>query len=1104
MVGPNIADDELLLSLRAARDIDATVNEDWSARVVGPMGRAYGTIPDKGFNPFEENMPTRDRWYHPNDIKRRVLNPVDVQDIAYIPEGYGEKTESRKPTLNEEADQLQQEYDSIPDSKTPIPGLEDLEPTDEKEVGNLDPNVEPDTGRLKDFSRPIIRKDIGLMRLGGPQTGEDGSAYIPAGYGQTTAGDPSKAQETPNEAGPYIPLGYGESPATNDEVFSQKPAAETKFEKLEDLPFGNLIRGMSGFAALYNKGQEIIPRAIENMGRAVYSDNEEIRIKAVTHLMKDFLLGGVTRSVTTGGGKFGTIDELGMFGGRMAQGQQSKTLEYAEKALARGENPEAVKDLTGWYKNEKGEMEFLINPKQASLLSEPQVYSVTTNKGKAMVTPLVSLVDHPTLYTEFPELAQKGFVQFDKTIKPGEAEYNRISGLHMIRIHPDTTHPDFLSTMVHEINHGLQEINNFARGGDYIANAKVIRRELQDFVETGKSVGEYNIPDLIRRQYPKYKPTDEQIHTWLKKVRDDYAGDWQQTLASLSRNIGMDLYHRAGGEVKSRLSQSLLQLSEAEIRGIDFSKAGDVPVRDRIFDYTPQEQSMSPARQTKDGMQAANDNFGVGEITSGLVSKLNQVIRGEEPSKSMTLIQRDLQKLEQQVTEMEGSGRKVIAEDVANWLEMAGIEGVTVRESPTGTKYIKFPDQSTPYNLGQVRVPTDEHITVKPPKGLIETGSELPRSSSNSTSGQRTRALNQASNVSGGSFGIWENLVDALKWRLSKSPDGQWLISPGQEPKVRQSLAAKAENTGDTISRDPNQLEMEFYFPQKQQQQQGGRSIGDTSSLSPLAKKLAEESRGKQQGPPSFMVDVLNAAEKQIANGGAFPTNNELASLLGLDSKNRSHISSISRALHSLADKNYVMKKGPGEWDIAQPQIQQQQQGPAKGSIQPYHRVTSPEQDKRIMELAAQGMPRAEIAKTINGEFVPAKPITGEIVQNRIDAEKRLQKNKPAEEQVELGRGRKSVSHDAVRNTPEGFYTNKFKDQFGAGKNVEHQVDTLNFIERSLRAGDDFPNKAAIQKAMQWKNRYAEALYFQTMTRLEDAGYLVKNKAGKYSLKRQD
>jgi hypothetical protein len=157
---------------------------------------------------------------------------------------------------------------------------------------------------------------------------------------------------------------------------------------------------------------------------------------------------------------------------------------------------------------------------------------------------------------------------------------------------------------------------------------------------------------------------------------------------------------------------------------------------------------------------------------------------------------------------------EVTPKNIKEWLEAAGVKKVTITKSDVPgsvSQYVKFPD---PANKGQgmSQVRTSDHAAesqvVRTNRDTLDTSGKNPRA------GQAGKALTE--NVTGGNFAEWKNLVEALKYRLSKSPDGQWLISPDNAPLARSFRGARnatkvqalEAERAPTISRDPNQYEL--------------------------------------------------------------------------------------------------------------------------------------------------------------------------------------------------------------------------------------------------------------------------------------------------------
>lgn len=130
----------------------------------------------------------------------------------------------------------------------------------------------------------------------------------------------------------------------------------------------------------------------------------------------------------------------------------------------------------------------------------------------------------------------------------------------------------------------------------------------------------------------------------------------------------------------------------------------------------------------------------------------------------------------------------VTPENVEGWLRSAGIKDIKIEERGADkTKYLTFtdPERSLKNAKTYVRIPTDaaQHPG-RGPKNTEKGGGRLDTASGVGNDGRPVNPL-IGKNASGGAYADWNNLIDALKFRLSRSPDGQFLVPPGQEPVPR-------------------------------------------------------------------------------------------------------------------------------------------------------------------------------------------------------------------------------------------------------------------------------------------------------------------------------
>src|SRR6478752_3106937 len=158
-----------------------------------------------------------------------------------------------------------------------------------------------------------------------------------------------------------------------------------------------------------------------------------------------------------------------LFGGEKAQTSQfmSDALDNARGMSSAGASPEFIRSFTGWF----------VSPYDGKLRWEiPDANSKTTeafdalpNSGAMDNNPesilLSDAIDHPELFEAYPQLKdirvtkQSAFMDF---FGGTQGWFNPKT--NTLNITPNARNP--LSTMLHEIQHGIQGIEGFAQGGN--------------------------------------------------------------------------------------------------------------------------------------------------------------------------------------------------------------------------------------------------------------------------------------------------------------------------------------------------------------------------------------------------------------------------------------------------------------------------------------------------------------------------------------------------------------------------------------------------------------------------------------------------------------
>jgi len=146
------------------------------------------------------------------------------------------------------------------------------------------------------------------------------------------------------------------------------------------------------------------------------------------------------------------------FAGVRAETADRKTLVEARDRLRRGDDPETIRKETGWFRGPDKKWRFEINDSDARYLPVPN-----KTVGKVWTEPLERVIDHPALFAAYPELR-------DMTVRSsqgmGESTFGRLDrDNRTISINADLGARQQFSTLLHEIQHGIQHVEGFATGG---------------------------------------------------------------------------------------------------------------------------------------------------------------------------------------------------------------------------------------------------------------------------------------------------------------------------------------------------------------------------------------------------------------------------------------------------------------------------------------------------------------------------------------------------------------------------------------------------------------------------------------------------------------
>lgn len=155
----------------------------------------------------------------------------------------------------------------------------------------------------------------------------------------------------------------------------------------------------------------------------------------------------------------------------------------------------------------------------------------------------------------------------------------------------------------------------------------------------------------------------------------------------------------------------------------------------------------------------------------------------------------------------------ILPREVISWLHRAGVPIEKVETASTGSTYVKMRDpnaaKGTPGSKVEVRVPPEDghggRLLPKDvkPGNYFDTTPEAPRKQFDSIMAPRV-------NQGGEQYSNTDALFDVLKWRTSRSPDGQFLVSPDRAPSVTRHAREAPKPSGPVEGPDltPEQLKL--------------------------------------------------------------------------------------------------------------------------------------------------------------------------------------------------------------------------------------------------------------------------------------------------------
>jgi hypothetical protein len=273
----------------------------------------------------------------------------------------------------------------------------------------------------------------------------------------------------------------------------------------------------------------------------------------------------------------------------------------AAKMLKQGIPEDEVYKITGTAKGLDNAFRQELSDEKALIKGGGKFGDIYEQRKTAygVTTPTVEeVMRHPELFESYPQL--KGIqVHLLPTTSKNNASYSPMEGI--IRVNPNLTDKQAISSMLHELQHGVQEIEGFNKGTDAAFILKNLQNK-QDEIE-GR---------LIEANRAASKAVGTDAYDALMKARDKIGQEYRNLVGTDIRGIlgkAMDEYKAYGGEAEARLTQTRQKLTDEQRRNIyPFAKGNnalDINPNDAII----QMEHNSPILTRKQLMQQQIDKI---------------------------------------------------------------------------------------------------------------------------------------------------------------------------------------------------------------------------------------------------------------------------------------------------------------------------------------------------------------------------------------------------------------------------------------------------------------------------------------------------------------
>jgi len=333
----------------------------------------------------------------------------------------------------------------------------------------------------------------------------------------------------------------------------------TSREEYRNTSFGKLVQKVMDF---FNQ--------LYIMGRRVVTGNQEFQ--TTSGLARETESGKLYERTTDGLTENTNLPQF-TYAGAQASSADKSMLNKAIELEQTGVDNESIRKETGWFLGMDDKWRFEIDDRKTEWNIKGLVTQLKSKFGIPLT--LKNVFKHPELYKAYPELKNVNF-ELKKLPKGVKASHNsKTNKIELSSVWIDNlekkgdVQKEVKKTLVHELQHAIQRIEGFAKGGKPTLKNTDIGTDLTQKLNTFK--------ELMLKQPDQRTEKETESYLWLKKN--------MPKLKKLVSEKAHDQYRRLAGEIEARDVSARMDWDKKDRENIAPYKTQGILKKDAIVHF---------------------------------------------------------------------------------------------------------------------------------------------------------------------------------------------------------------------------------------------------------------------------------------------------------------------------------------------------------------------------------------------------------------------------------------------------------------------------------------------------------------------------------------